>query len=176
MSVNPLHEPAPSWALPIAVGAPATFVLHSVALLIPAVWLLTCCTCGVSGAPVGFLSAFLAKRQDPLLGPVQGLAVSFIGTGVGALALAFLVMGVQGWEVPPELLEQLREQLEEFNRQAPASEQRTPEEIAEFVELAGKIIQFMPVISSGFIIVTGSMTGLITASMMGRRGPPPPPA
>ncbi len=174
--MSTLPQPTPSWALPIAVGALATFVLHSVAMLIPGVWLITCCTCGVSGAPVGFLSAFLAKRQDPQLGPVQGFAVSFIGTGVGVLALAFLVMVVQGWDVPPDFLEQVREYIQEINRQAPASEQQTPEEIAEFVELAGQIYQFMPLISSGFIIVTGGMTGLITASMMGRRGPPPPPA
>ncbi len=174
--MSTLPQPTPSWAIPIAVGALATFLLHSVTLLIPGVWLVTCCTCGVSGVPVGFLSAFLAKRQDPMLGPVQGFAVSFIGTGVGVLALAFLVMVVQGWDVPPDFLEQVREYIEELNRQAPASEQQTPEEIAEFVELAGQIYQFMPLISSGFIIVTGGMTGLITASMMGRRGPPPPPA
>ncbi len=174
--MSTLPQPTPSWALPIAVGALATFVLHSVAMLIPGVWLITCCTCGVSGAPVGFLAAFLAKRQDPQLGPVQGFAVSFIGTGVGVLALAFLVMVVQGWDVPPDFLEQVREYIEEINRQAPASEQQTPEEIAEFVELTGQIYQFMPLISSGFIIVSGGMTGLITASMMGRRGPPPPPA
>jgi hypothetical protein len=145
-------------------------------MALPVLWCATCCTCGLSGVPVGFLPAILAKRQDPNMGPVQGFAVSFIATGIGALVVAFVVMGVQGWEVPPDALEQIREGLEELNREAPAGEQRSPEEIEEFVEVFGQFTQFLPVIASGLVIVMGGLSGLFTVSLMSRRLPPPPPA
>ena len=110
------------------------------------------------------------------MGPVQGFAVSFIAPGIGALAVAFVVMGVQGWEVPPDFLEQARETLEELNRDVPAGEQRSPEEIEELVEIFGQVAQFMPVIASGLVIVVGGLSGLVTVLFMGRRVPPPPPA
>ena len=176
MTLPRLPEPSPSWVVPIASGALATFVLHSFSLLNPGLWGLTCCTCGLSGVPVGFLPAFLARRQDPQLGPVQGFAVSFIATGIGALALAFLVMGVMGWEIPPEWPETIREGFSEANRDLPPDEQLSPEEIEDVVQLIGQGLQLLPVIASGMVIVMGGLTGLITVSLMGRRAPPPPPA
>ena len=107
---------------------------------------------------------------------VQGFAVSFIATGIGALAVAFVVMGVQGWEVPPDALEQIREGLTELNRDTPAGEQLSPEEIEEFVETFGQFAQFLPVIASGLVIVMGGLSGMVTVSFMRRRALRPPPA
>lgn len=177
MSIQqPLQPSASSWAAPIALGALATFVLHSLTLPLPGLWFAVCCTCGLSGAPVGFLPAFLAKRADPLLGPGQGFAVSFIGTGFGALTVAFLVMAVRGWEVPPEVLEQVREFLEQWNSQAPPGEEFSPEEIDQVVEQAGRLARFVPVVGSGVVSIIGGLTGLITVLIMGRPVPPTPPA
>ena len=177
MTIQPLQPTASSWAAPIAVGALVTFALHSVALLSPELWMLgACCTCGLTGAPVGFVPAFLAKRADPSLAPGQGFAVSFIGTGLGALAVAFLVMVVRGWEVPPEVLDQIRQQLEQTRSELPAGEGPSPEEIDQAVKLTGQLGRFVPVAASLLIIIMGGLTGLITVLIMGRRGPPPPPA
>lgn len=169
-------EHPPSWVVPIAAGALATFGLQSLTLLLPVLWCATCCTCGLSGVPVGFLPAILAVRQDPNMSPVQGFAVSFIATGIGALAVAFVVMGVQGWEVPPDALEQIREGLTELNRDAPAGEQLSPEEIEGFVDTFGQLAQFLPVIASGLVIVMGGLSGMVTVSFMRRRALRPPPA
>ena len=176
MTIQPLQPSASSWAAPIALGALATFVLHSVTLLRPELWVAVCCTCGLSGAPVGFLPAFLAKRADPSLGPGQGFAVSFMGTGLGALAVAFLVVAVLGWELSPEELDQIRQSLEEASSQLPPGEGPSPEDFDQFVALAGQVARFLPVAASGLVIIMGGLTGLITVLIMGRRASPPPPA
>ena len=177
MSIQPLQPTASSWAAPIAVGALVTFALHSVALLSPELWILgACCTCGLTGAPVGFVPAFLAKRADPSLVPGQGFAVSFIGTGLGALAVTFIALAVQGWELSPEELDQLRRWLEEASSELPQGERPSPEEFDELVTFAGLVSRFVPVVASLLVIIMGGLTGLITVSIMGRRAPQPPPA
>ena len=162
--------------MPIAVGALATFVLHSIALAVPEFWTLACCSCGLSGAPVGFLPAILARRQDPTIGPAQGFAVSFISVGIGALVVVFVTMVLQGWEVPPESFQALRESLEEWNRERPLDQKLTEAEIEETIEFTRNFAQYVPLINSGMIIVVGGLTGLISVALMGRSAPPPPPA
>lgn len=165
MSINPLPAPAPSWFAPIAIGALATFLLHSLALVVPVFWLASCC-CGATGVPVGFLPAFLAIRQDPDLSPGQGFAVSFIATGIGSLGVAFLVMVVLGWNMTPEDRDRIRQFFER-------EQQLSPQEIDQAVEITGQLIQFMPLIASGMVIVAGGLTGLVTGLLMRRRALPP---
>ena len=153
--------PPPSWALPIAVGALATFALHAATLWNPEWWVPVLGACGCSGAPIGLLPTVLALRRDPTLVPVSGFAVGFIAVGTGAIALAIAAV-LRGFELPPAMLTQMQESLRQSGW--------TPEEAGRMVGAIRQHGSLWIVLTAALMALGGGVAGgALTAFVQRRR-------
>jgi hypothetical protein len=165
----PPQPTAPSWTLPIAVGAAFTFVFSfaSSQTPLPA----GCCCCVTLPLPLGVLPAMIALRRDAALTPAQGFAVSFIAVGLGAALLALLSVALAQGVNLTEMELELRRTFDELNRAQGGG--LSQEQIERSVGIAMRLAPYGPAIVAAVLSVVAGVTGLLTVAILRRRSPPP---
>ncbi len=181
-----LHVPErpPSWLMPIAVTAMATVLVQWIPFLlagiVPQLACGTMCCCGIGWVPIGALAALLVMQRDPMITPGQGFAVSFIASGIGSL-LSAVFWVVQLHSADPAVLEQdMREILDESNRQLDPAQRLSADQIDDTVASMVDALPYVPVIMAIVYTALAGVAGLFTVLLLRRRArlpmPPPPPA
>lgn len=152
---------APSWKVPIAVGAVLTLMLHGPVLNENLLWVALCASFGITGMFCGIVPAWLALRRDPAPTMGNGFAVAFISVGVGAVALAMATLW-RGFSIPPEQAEFWRTEFLRHEVDAAAVDEL-------LARLRGGEGGSWAVMGATFLAFGGGLAGAVVAAVRTRR-------
>lgn len=173
MTQNPYPPPLPPHAppgllFPVVVGGLVAVIVHALGLPFPGLYACMACTCGLSGLPGGLTAAGIAAARDRTVRAGRGFTAGFLAGLLGAAIVAGILL-VKGYEVPQEVLDEVRREALD----APDGRQLSEQELEDVMRMVEMFGLASPWIALGGQVLTGALAGMVLAMLVNRRPPAP---